>query len=378
MYSLYLTCPRGLEEITSEDISKHVSGKVSIETGGIKFSGDLSTIYKVNLQSRTGMYLLRMESYGSVSTYNQIYDFFSSYDWENIINPSQTFSIRARIKSDLFTNTNLCTLKAKDGIVDKIKSKKGLRPSIDKRNPDISIFIFIKKNIIKVYLNSSGNPLFKRGYRSKIHKASMNEALAAGIVLLSGWNNKYDFYDPMCGSGTIPIEAALIAKNIPPGLYRKGFGFENWKDFDKELWNSIVKKSRESIVSRRPSIYGSDIFQKNIDLSIKSANSIGLGRDISFKQNDIKNFKANNNKGTVVVNPPYGQRLGEMIKLKDLYSCLGDIFKKKCSGHDAYVFTANSNLAKCIGLRTKKRIILYNGKLESRLLYYPISDGSYG
>ena len=378
MYNLYLTCPRGLEEVTRSDIARHINGDILIEQGGIKFTGDIRTVYTVNLYSRTGMYLLLRTAQAKVSNYNQIYEFFSSQRWDRIIKTSQTFAIRARVMSDNFSNTNLCTLKAKDGIVDQIKSKKGIRPSIDKKSPDISIFIFIKGDSIKVYLNTSGDPLFKRGYRSKIHKASMNEALAAGIVLLSGWNSNYAFYDPMCGSGTIPIEAALIAKNIPPGLYRKAFGFENWNDFDQDIWKSIIKNSRESIISKRPSIFGSDIIKKNIELSIKSAKLIGLGRDISFSEADIKSFNPSSDRGTVVVNPPYGQRLGEILNLKDLYGAIGDIFKSNCAGHDAFVFTANADLAKSIGLRTKKRTILYNGKLESRLLYYPIMKGSYG
>jgi len=378
MHDLYLTCPLGLEEITKTDIAKYVKSDILIENGGIKFSGDLESLYRVNLYSRTGMYLLLKIDESYVTTYDNIYDFFAGIRWDKIIKPSQTFAIRGRIKSNRFSNTNLCTLKSKDAIVDIIKDRCGTRPSIDKQSPDISIFLFIKDNKISVYLNSSGLPLFKRGYRSIIHKASLNESLAAGIILLSNWDRKNEFYDPMCGSGTFSIEAALIGKNIPPGWYRKKFGFENWTDFNKKIWLDVRDDARSSIIREGPPIFGSDILARNVTLSIKNANKINIYKDINFYQQDILDFKSSNSYGTIIVNPPYGYRLGDAHELKSLYRELGNVFKKKCIGHDVYVFTANNELSKLIGLRTKKRTILYNGKLDSRLLYYPIREGKYG
>ena len=378
MNEYFLTCPRGLEEVTAIDVNQHINDAPEIKKGGIKFFGDLADLYKVNLYSRTGMYLLKKLLSFKATNFDFLYKKVLHYKWEEILNSSQNFSIRTKVKSKYFDNSGYTTLKIKDAIVDRIRNKTGKRPNIDKENSDVKIFVIIKNDNVNIFIDSSGRPLFMRGYRSKIHKASLNECLAAGLVLLSKWDYKTPFYDLMCGSGTIPIEAAMIAFNIPPGILRKQFGFQLWPDYNQKLWNSIILKSKKSIkINNNIKIFGSDMFQKNIILSNDSAKKIGVNEGIKFKKNTIEHFESKETKGVIILNPPYGIRLGDEINLQSLYKQIGDVFKNKCSGFDAYIFTHNKSLAKFVGLRTKRKFILKNGQLDCRLLYYPMQDGKY-
>ena len=378
MDEYFITCPRGLEEVTTQDIAQHIKDTPTPNKGGVSFFGNLNDLYKVNLYSRTGMYVLKKLFEFKANNYESIYKKIYQFNWAKVINDKTTFSIRSKIKSIQFENSGYLTLKVKDAIVDKIRKTLGKRPNIDKVNSDVKIFLIVKNDKIKIYIDSSGRPLFMRGYRSKIHKASLNECLAAGIVLLSNWDKKSSFYDPMCGSGTIPIEAAMIAFNVPPGILRSHFGFQLWNDYDKDLWKRIIKESKSKInINNDIKIFGSDNIKKNITLSLKSAEKINLHQNINFSTQDLSNVSIDNSGGVVIVNPPYGIRLGTEEKLQELYKTIGDIYKNKCAGFDTYIFTHNKNLAKFVGLRTKRKFILKNGQLDCRLLYYPIKEGSF-
>tara|TARA_Y100001970_G_scaffold84325_1_gene106441 strand:- start:7056 stop:8195 length:1140 start_codon:yes stop_codon:yes gene_type:complete len=378
MNKYFLTCPRGLEEITSNQISKYIKSTPIIDLGGVKFQGNKEDMYNVNLNSRTGMHLLKEIYSFNINTEKDIYKNIYNFSWDSILNPNKTFIIRTKSKSKIFQNTNFFTLKIKDAIVDNIRSKFGKRPSINKIDPDIILLILIKDKKITVYIDSSGSPLFKRGYRSKIHKASLNESLAAGLILLSNWDRKSPFYDLMCGSGTIPIEAAMIAYNIPAGIFRNGFGFQKWDNYDKNLWDEILVNAKEGIsLNDNIPIYGSDYFQKNIELGRESSRQMNISQKINFQSLDIKDFKPLENNGIIIINPPYGNRIGEEKIIQKLYKNIGDIFKTYCVGFDAYIFTGNLEAIKSIGLRSKKRIILKNGKIDCRLLHYPITVGKF-
>ena len=378
MNEYFITCPRGLEEVTAKDIHELIKCEPTISKGGVGFKGELKDMYKINLYSRTGMYVLKKLTEFRAADFNLVYKNIFDYPWEALIGNEKTFSIRTKVKSSIYENSGFATLKIKDAIVDKIKRKTNKRPNINKINPDIKIFVFIKGDEFKVYIDSSGRPLFMRGYHAKIHKASLNECLAAGLVLLSNWDRKSSFYDPMCGSGTIPIEAAMIAFNIPPGILRTRFAFQLWPDHDIKLWNKIIAESKGKIkMDDKIKIYGSDNVGSNIKLSTESAKRINLEKYIDFSMKDITSFSSEDLSGVVIVNPPYGIRLGTEEKLQELYKSIGDIFKNKCAGFDTYIFTHNKNLAKFVGLRTKRKIILKNGQLDCRLLYYPIKEGSF-
>tara|TARA_Y100001968_G_scaffold167876_3_gene153729 strand:+ start:1431 stop:2570 length:1140 start_codon:yes stop_codon:yes gene_type:complete len=378
MQNYFLTCPRGLEDATKIQISNYINTPIILDKGGIHFNGTLKDMYTINLHSRTGMRLLKNLFSFSINKPKDLYKSIYSLNWKKIINVQKTFSIRTKLKTELFTNSSLTTLKIKDAIVDNIRKQCGLRPSIDKQNPDIALFIFINDKKITIYLDTSGDPLFKRGYRTQIHKAALNESLAAGLVILSQWNKKDDFYDIMCGSGTIPLEAAMIAFNIAPGLFRKNFAFQNFDDYNKTLWNKIINDAKNNIkLNDDIQIFGSDHIKDNIELSINSSKTIGIENHIHFSKLEMNNIKAPSSPGTILINPPYGNRLGDNNKIHSIYKNLGDIFKKKFSGFDAYIFSGNLDAIKSVGLRSKKRIILKNGTIDCRLVYYPMTVGKF-
>ena len=378
MDKYFLTCPRGLEEVTKNQISSYINTSIIIDKGGVHFTGSLKDMYLINLHSRTGMRLLKNLFTFSINKPQDLYKSIYSLNWKKIIAIQKTFSIKTKLKTNLFTNSSATSLKIKDAIVDNIRKEFGKRPSIDKQNPDIGLFIFINDNNISIYLNTTGVPLFKRGYRTQIHKAALNESLAAGLVLLSNWNKKDNFYDIMCGSGTIPIEAAMIAYKIAPGLFRNNFAFKGFDDFNKTLWNKLINNAKENInLKDEIQIFGSDHIKDNIELSTNSSQKIGIENNIKLSISNINNIKVQDSSGTVIINPPYGNRIGDNSKIHSLYRNLGDIFKKKFSGYDAYIFSGNLDAIKSVGLRSKKRIILKNGTIDCRLVYYPMTTGNF-
>ena len=230
---------------------------------------------------------------------------------------------------------------------------------------------------MKVFLNSSGWPLFMRGYRTKIHKAALNESLASGILMLTDWNKKDPLYDPMCGSGTFLIEGAMLAFNIPPRILREYYAFKKWKDFDEALWNKVIKEENDKINYSDVKLYGSDFLSNNIKIANDSINKLKLDQYIDFKISDFKKIVPSENKGIIVTNPPYGYRIGDTEKLQILYKNLGDHLKTNFQGFSGYIFTGNLDLLKHVGLRTKKKIILKNGMIDSRLAYYPLKSGKF-
>ena len=372
----FLTCPRGLEEITSQDIAPHCLNAKPI-SGGVQFNGDFKDLYRVNLHSRTGMFALVKLLNFSAENQDDLYYKIADYPWYEWISHDDTFSIRSRVYSRIFIDSNFVTLKVKDAIVDRIRQKTKRRPDVDKENPRYSLFVFIHEKKVSIFLNSSGASLSKRGYRQKIHKAAINEALGAGLILLSGWEPSQPFYDPMCGSGTLPIEAALIGKNIPAGNYRKGFAFKGWKNFDPRLWNSVVREAREKIRNEKLQIFGSDNIGANVDMAKRNALKILIHTHIQFSKREFEDFQPKNSGGTILMNPPYGERIGEEEELKNLYQLIGHILKQNCVNNDAFIISGNKELTPLIGLKSQRNYVLKNGKIDCRLLHYPIREGNY-
>ena len=377
MNKLYLTCPRGLEEVLCNETKEYISQKINIGNGGITFNGNLEDIYRINYKTRIGMNLHMQLFEGHVSNYNDLYQVIYNFNWTKILNHKNTFSIKTKLNSDVLQKQNFCTMKSKDAIVDRIRKETNSRPSIDKRNPDFYIFIYIKDKKIKVFLNSSGWPLFMRGYRSKIHKAALNESLAAGILKLTNWDKNTALYDSFCGSGTFLIEAAMDAFKIPPRILRTFYAFQNWKDFDKKLLEKIIKEEQNEIKYKEINLYGSDIVSQNIKLAKESIEKLNLTKYIKLDTKDFVNIIPSEDNGIFISNPPYGYRIGEMENLKNLYKKIGDHLKNNFQGFDGYIFTGNLELLKSVGLRTKKKIILKNGMIDCRLAYYPLKSGKF-
>ena len=323
MYELFLTCPKGLETACKKELSQLLRNDISIHEGGISLKGNIEDIYKINLHSRVGMALLVKVIEFKFENINNFYNSIYDYNWQTLIHVKNTFSVNTNIikRNSFLDNSQFVNLKIKDAICDRIRKSKGKRPEIDKKNPQISIRSIINSNTCTIYLNSSGNPLYIRGYKKNNHEASINESLASGLILLSDWNKENHFLDPMCGSGTIPLEACMIKKKIPAGISRL-FSFQNWLNFDQDLYKSIVQKSVTLIDEEAKSnILGTDINSDYINDCKENAQSFKFNLGLQFKLKNINNFEEGK-QYHIVSNPPYEIRIGDESQIKRIHKGL--------------------------------------------------------
>lgn len=366
----------GTEDLLAKELTDIGALDVKPLNRSVEFSGDKRLMYEANLWCRTATRILKPIHSFEVADENELYRAAMRIDWGEYIGLSQTFAIDAVIVDSKFTNSLYVAQKTKDAIADQFRSKTGQRPSVDVKDPDILINVYIYQDQCTLAIDSSGDPLFKRGYRRKTGEAPLSEVLAAGIVLRSEWDRNSSFVDAMCGSGTIAIEAAMLARNIPPGLIRKKFGFMNWSNYDSDLFRSIRDNAHKAIIPKLEfQIVGSDIDSRMIREASENANQAGVGNDVIFKQSDIADLIPPPPPGVAIVNPPYGDRLS-VANIQSSYHAIGDAFKKNFTNYDAFVFTGNAAAAKHIGLRTSRRIQMYNGPIECRLLKFEMYRGS--
>lgn len=365
----------GFEEVLAQELKN--LGATHVETGVrmVSFYGDKGFMYKANLALRTALKILKPIKEFRAFNEQSLYKGIQSIDWSEFISTNQTFVIDTTVNSEVFNHSQFVALKAKDAIVDQFRDKFGKRPSIDKDFPDLRINIHIQKEICSVSLDTSGNSLHHRGYRTATNIAPINEVLAAGMLLLAGWDGQCDFLDPMCGSGTILAEAAMIACNIPPNVNRKEFAFEKWNDWDNDLFDtileSLLKKTREFHYTIKGYDKAPSAVAKAKD-NIKNAN---LEEYVSIQpQNFFDTKKQSDRKLFMLFNPPYGERLD--IDLERFYREIGDTFKQSYPNTEAWFITANLEALKFVGLRPSRKIKLFNGKLEARLVKYDIYEGS--
>jgi putative N6-adenine-specific DNA methylase len=366
----------GFEELLAEELKSFNAEEIRKGNRAVYFSGTIETLYTANLYSRVALRILKPIKSFPIKNEQQLYDEIKKIDWSEFMSADDTLAVDAvTVKSDL-THSLYVSLKTKDAIVDQFREKTGRRPDVDLRYPTLRINIHLSENIVSVSLDSSGYSLHKRGYRNQQGEAPMNETLAAGIVMLSGWDRQSPLTDIMCGSGTILIEAALYAKNIAPGIFRKEFGFERWIDFDAELWKTLLAKAKENeIKSLGFNMTGIDRSRQAILNAKENANLAGVGDDISFHEMSFQHYSPDETAQTIITNPPYGGRITD-DDLFDLYKDMGDQFKKKYQGSTAWVLTANKDAAKNIGLHASRKIQLYNGALECRLMKFEMYGGS--
>ena len=363
----------GLEDVLKQELIEIGASDVETVVRGVKFTGSKAILYKANFCCRTALRVLRVIGEYKVKSTNDLYQSVYKIDWSDIFDVTQTFAINSTVNSEAFNNSMFVSLKAKDAIVDQFRGKFKKRPSVNAENPDIRINVHASSDTLTVSLDSSGESLHKRGYRVGQNEASMSEVLAAGILKIAGWKGQTDFYDTMCGSGTIPVEAALIARNIPPGMFRQEFAFEKWKDFDADLLEEIYNEDYE--VPFEHKIYASDISNINIKVSEKNAKSAGVLKDIEFKVSDFSEIEPASNKGLLIINPPYGERMRER-QVEPLYTMIGDQLKRKYAGFKAWVFSSSEQGFKNIGLRPSQKLKLYNGSLECSYRQFELYDGS--
>ncbi len=365
---------KGLEHMLAGEIEIIGGSNIRIGTRVVHFTGDKEVMYRANFQMRTALRILKPFYEFRARDENELYKGAYRFDWSALLQGNKTFAIDGVLHSPYFNHSKYIALKVKDAIVDQFRKKSGNRPGVDTQNPDFRINLHISSDKCTLLLDSSGESLHKRGYRTATNQAPLNEVLAAGMIMLSGWDRKSAFIDPMCGSGTIPIEAAMMAYNIPPGIYRKKFAFENWPDFDNLLFKEIANQDYNEPTGR-PSITGSDISQHIISIARNNARNASLGKKVGFKISSFESMRPLEEGGVLLTNPPYGKRL-KQENYKAFHSIMGDILKKSFCGYTAWILSSNLEALKFTGLKPEKKIELYNGPLECRLVKYSIYKGS--
>jgi len=365
----------GLEEVLKDELIGIGASDVKAGNRIVEFSGDKALMYSANFHLRTALKILKPVADFKAHNENELYDAVQSIPWDTIFDVHQTFAVDSVVYSPHFSHSKYVALKVKDAIVDQFRDKYKKRPYVETENPDVQISIHISNNLCTLSLDSSGESLHKRGYRLKATKAPLNEVLAAGMILLSGWDLQSNFIDPMCGSGTLLIEAAMLAYGIPPGIYRRKFGFESWKDFDSDLLETIYEEES----TNKPfefKILGSDISEIAIRVAEKNIANASLNQKIELKITPIDNYQPpENEKGIIITNPPYGERL-KKTQIKDFYRYLGDVFKNQYTNYKIWLLSSNFDAIKYIGLKPSNKITLYNGPLECKYLKYDIYPGS--
>ena len=363
----------GLEEILADELRKLGAQSVKPMNRAVSFKGDKGFMYKANLNLRTALRILKPIVHFQAHDEKELYRKLCEIDWTEIFDLDSTFATHATTHSEVFTHSKYASLVMKDAIADTFRKKFDKRPNVDPEMPDVSINLHIAKHTCTVSLDSSGDSLHKRGYKSDAVTAPMNEVLAAGLILLSDWNRISDFHDPMCGSGTLLIEAALIAYNIPANIFRDRFGFEGWNDFDEELWKKIKEVSLDKETHYYGKITGSDNFQKAVRISMENIENALLFDNIKVKTEDF--FDTTIEAGTFVLfNPPYGERIP--IEVDEFYEEVGNTLKHNYKGCSVWLISADIENMKFIGLRPSRKIKVMNGKLECSFRKFEVYEGS--
>ena len=365
----------GLEDVLADEIKELGGEDIKIGTRLVKYKGNFETLYKSNIYLRTAVRVLVPVAKANIATQDDYYNFFRKIDWEKFMNLHQTFMIDAVINSDIFKNTHFAALRAKDAIADFFFAKYKRRPDVAKEDPNIVYNIYLNGKELSLSLDSSGEPLFKRGYRVSNVEAPINEILAAGIIKKSGWDGSQPLIDPMCGSGTFSIEAAMIAKNIPPGLIRRQYAFQNWRNYKKELYNELMNNI--PLTDGRFKIFTSDINEENLSAAMTNAEKALVKAKLRFKVADFFELEYKKKETPYIfLNPPYGERLKEE-DIELFYKKIGDRVKNYFSSGKLYVISSNKEALKSVGLKTSSKEKLFNGALECMLHGYEIFDGNY-
>ena len=366
---------KGLEEVLAQELIELGANDVQLERRAVSFRGDKALLYRANLCLRTAIRILVPIASFKAKDTDALYDQVKALNWSQYMTADQTFAIDATVYSESFRNSRFVTYRVKDAIADYWIDKAHKRPSVSTQIPDILLNVHVANEQVTISLDSSGESLHKRGYRVATTEAPISEVLAAGMLLLAGWKGQSDFYDPMCGSGTLLIEAALIARNIAPGVFRSSFAFEKWPDFDADLWNDIYNDdSNERDFTHH--IYGSDASFYAIQQAAKNVKSAGVAKDIELKQIRMEEIKEVHAEGALVMlNPPYGERLKSNKEMEDLYSAIGTTLKHQFTGSTAWIISSNVEAMKCIGLKPSKKYHLLNGELDCQFNKYELFQG---
>ena len=363
----------GLEPVLAQELTELGANNVEIGRRMVSFTGDKELMYRANFQLHTAIRILKPIKHFKAQSADDVYNEVKKIDWSDYIKEDCTFAVDAVVFSEEFKHSKFVSYKVKDAIVDQFRERTGSRPNISVSNPDIQLHIHIAEDKATLCLDSSGESLHRRGYRQETVEAPLNEILAAGIILLSGWKGDTDFIDPMCGSGTFLIEAALLARNISPGVYRKGFAFEKWPDFDSDLFDAIYNDdSKEREFTHH--IYGYDVDPKAVAKARLNVRAAGLSNDITIELADFKDFTQPKEPSIMITNPPYGERISTP-DLLGTYKMIGERLKHQFVGNEAWILSYREECFDQIGLKPSIKIPLFNGSLECELRKYALFKG---
>lgn len=366
---------QGLEDVLAKELIELGANDVQIGRRMVSFKGDKTMMYKANFCLRTAIRILKPIKHFQANDADTVYEQVKQVPWESFMDNTKSFAVDSVVYSEEFRHSKFVAYKVKDAIADYFREKTGDRPSVSVTNPDISINIHIAEDQCTLSLDSSGESLHRRGYRQGTMEAPLNEVLAAGMIMLTGWHGECDLIDPMCGSGTIPIEAALIAQNIAPGVFRKGYAFEKWNDFDAELLEMVYNDdSNEREFTHH--IYAYDNSPKAIEMAEKNIKAAGVSKVITLKVQPFQQFEQPEEKSIIITNPPYGERISSE-DLLGLYQMIGERFKHAFTGNDAWVLSYKEECFDSIGLKPSDRISLFNGALACEFRRYQIFGGRY-
>lgn len=374
-FEIKVTTFFGLEEILAKELMQLGGKDITVFKRGVSVVGDLGFLYKANLCLHTALKVIIPITKFKADNEHELYDAIKLIDWERFISNSDSIMIESVLNSEIFTHSQFVSQKIKDGIVDRFREKTGKRPDVDLLHPSFKLYVHIYKNEVSLNLDSSGDPLYKRGYRSDINEAPMKEVLAAGLVKLSGWEKHLLLVDGMCGAGTIAIEAALWANNIPPGYYRNEFGFMRWRNFNETTYETIFESSINKIKNDKVEIIANDIDASTIKKAKTNTKNAKVDDVVSCTNESFFDMQPTRQAGVVILNPPYGERL-PVEEIEKLYKEIGNKLKKDFKGFNAWVITSSPDAIKSIGLRPSRKIQVYNGSLECRYLKFELYDGS--
>lgn len=374
---IYITCPKGIQPYLASEVQSLGFPLMSESVSGVETKGTLDDTMRLNLYLRTGHRVLYLLSEFTARTPDELYTKTAEVSWEDYICETGYVSITSTVDTPTITDSRFANLKCKDAIADRFMKKFGRRPDSGPERDQAVVHLYWKDEECRLYIDTSGEPLSKRGYRKIPLAAPLQETLASAIIIATGWHDDGNFINPMCGSGTLAIEAALIGLGKAPGILRNNFGFMHLRGFDKDLWEKLrIEASQFSRKALQNRIIATDISSKAVDAARKNAMTAGVEHLIEFNVCDFRETFVPAGNGTVLLNPGYGERMGEIDELAVTYACIGDFFKQKCRGYTGYIFTGNPDLSKKIGLRSKRKIQFFNGAIECRLLEYELYEGT--
>jgi len=373
-YTFFAPCPRGLESILHDELLTLDAADLLVRPGGVRFSGSLALCYRMNLESRIASRILWRVAEAPYRSDQDIYHVAADLPWHQWFSPAQTIKVKVSAQQCPLQSLAFVTLRIKDAVCDRFAACCARRPTVDTTRPDILIVAFLDQQTVTLYLDTSGDPLFKRGLRQRMSEAPLRENLAAGILRLSGWQPNQVLFDPMCGGATLPIEAAMIARNIAPGLGRS-FAFEKLQTFERKVWTELCTQSRARQRPYQVPIFACDRSARAIQTAQVNVTAAGFADTIRLKHANVLTMEAPADSGILVTNPPYGRRMSDDEQMARFYPLLGDCLKQRYAGWTAHLFSGDLRLPKLIGLSTSRRTPLFNGAIECRLYQFNLFTG---